>query len=591
MMRAASPHLGTLPVTIPPSILTRSCAMCRFGKSARRMWLTMVVLATCLSVTNAADRPLHRVIDQHINARLMQLNVPAAAPTSDAEFLRRLSLDLTGTIPDPSTVRAFLADRDAGKRVKLIDRFLASDAYAHNLAIMFDVMLMERRPDKYVTTPEWRDYLARAFAENKPLNILVAEILGADGVDEKLRPAAKFYLDRAVEKDTLVRDIGRLFLGFDLQCAQCHDHPDIDDYLHQHYHGLSVFVAGSKTFKQSDGKFVLQEEVLREVEFASVFSPDKTKKTGPRLLDALIRVPEFPKGEEYVEKPSRTVRSVPKFSLRKLLSERLPSQDTPEFRRNLANRLWAMMLGRGLVHPLYAHHSANPPSHPKLLDALAEHLVATNYDLKAFLREIAMSATYQRSSLIPDGVDPARLPADAYAVATMRGLSPEQLFESLLVATRATAILNQQIEDTLAETKPSAPDNKAKPDPKAVEEARRKQRAARVAEFVTIFGSAPGQPEGEFSSSLPQALFLANSQTFAEWIPPRLGNLAERLVGLNDSQKIADELFLSVLTRFPADEERKLVTQVLNDAGDARPKAIAALVWSQLASAEFRLNH
>ena len=87
------------------------------------------------------------------------------------------------------------------------------------MAVVFDVMLMERRPDKYVTTKEWRGYLAESFATNKPLNVLVREVLGSDGVDEKLRPAAKFYLDRAVDKDTLVRDIGRLFLGLDLQCA------------------------------------------------------------------------------------------------------------------------------------------------------------------------------------------------------------------------------------------------------------------------------------------------------------------------------------------------------------------------------------
>ena len=547
--------------------------------------------------SNAEDVPLHQLIDQHIDAMLVEQKLTAAVPSSDAEFLRRVYLDLTGTIPETQTARTFIEDSDAHKRTKLIDRLLASDSYDTHMAIVADVMLMERRPDKDVTTDEWRGYLAQSFAENKPLNILVAEILGADGVDEKLRPAAKFYLDRLVDKDVLVRDIGRLFLGVDLQCAQCHNHPDIDDYLHQHYHGLSVFVAGSKKFKQPDGKFVLQEEVMREVEFVSVFAPNKTSKTGPRILDTLMELPKVAEGDEYVEKPSRTVRPVLKVSLRKLLSERLPSDATPEFARAMANRLWAMVMGRGIVHPLDMHHSANLPSHPALLNALAERLMSMKYDVRGFLRELTLSATYQRSSFIPDGVDPAKLPEDSFAVANVKGLSPEQLFESLLVATGAAAIFEMQIDDAISEdSKAVAADDSEQPDSQETDaekiaEARRLKRAARVDEFVTIFGGVPGQPEGEFSASLPQALFLANSETLSAWIPARLDNLTARLVALDDSTRFADELYLGVLTRFPEEEERTLINEYLESKRADRPKAVAALVWSLLASVEFRLNH
>lgn len=564
------------------------------SKSAGRMFAALATF--CASVVfnvASADEPLHQVIDTQIDAKIQQQKLRTAARTTDTEFLRRITLDLTGVVPDAETARQFAADNDSRKRAKLIDRLLASDAYAERMAIVFDVMLMERRPDKYVTTPEWRAWLAESFANNKPLNVLAAEILGADGVDEKQRPAAKFYLDRAVDKDTLVRDIGRLFLGMNLQCAQCHDHPDIDDYLHQHYHGLSVFVAGSKTFRQPDGKFVLQEVIMREVEFASVFAPDKTKKTGPRLLDALMEVPEFPAGEEYVEKPSRTVRSVPKFSLRELLSKRLPSDETPEFARNMANRLWAMMMGRGLVQPLDMHHATNPPSHPELLDALAKRLASSKYDMKALLREIALTDAYQRSSLVPEGVDPETVPVDSFAVANMKGLSPEQLFESLLVATQSAAVLEKQIDEALAEEAGENAESDAKEEDKQkVAEARRKQRATRVQEFVSIFGSVPGQPEGEFSSSLPQALFLANSETVSAWVPARDGNLTERMLALTENKQIADEIYLSTLSRLPSDGERQLAIEYLTESADMdREKAIAALVWSQLASAEFRLNH
>lgn len=538
--------------------------------------------------------PLANLIDQHISAGLAARGITPAEIASDAEFLRRVTLDLTGRIPDAITTRDFLKSLDPQKREHQIDQLLSSDRFASHLATVFDVTLMERRPDKYVTTSEWRSYLEQSFDDNKPLDVLVAEILGADGVNAELRPAARFYLDRAVEKDVLVRDIGRLFLGVDLQCAQCHDHPDIDDYRHQHYHGLSVFVAGSKTFRQPDGKFVLQEVVLREVEFASVFDPENTRSTGPGLLDRRLEIPDFPEGEEYVEKPSRTVRSVPKFSLRQLLADELPTSRTPQFARNLANRLWAMMMGRGLVHPLDMHHSANPPSHPELLAALSDRLVQDNYDTRTFLRGIALSDSYQRSSLIPAGISSEEIPDDSFAIATMKGLSPEQLFESVLVATQAQAILVKQIDDALAE---EARENEGadapalETDADGIAKARQKQRDAKVSEFIQVFGSVPGQPEGEFSASLPQALFLANSETVSDWVPARLGNLTERLLALDDTTRIADELLLSVLSRKPTANERQLVHELLEDSNQDRSKAMAALVWSLLASAEFRLNH
>jgi hypothetical protein len=195
------------------------------------------------------------------------------------------------------------------------------------------------------------------------------------------------------------------------------------------------------------------------------------------------------------------------------------------------------------------HHSANPPSHPELLNALAQRLTSMKYDVKGFLRELALSKTYQRSSFIPDGVDPEALPEDSFAVANMKGLSPEQLFDSLLVATQASAILEKQIEDEIAEEQAEAEaaaagaDKTEKPateesDPeevaKKMAELRRLKRAARVTEFVTVFGSVPGQLEGEFSASLPQALFLANSETVSAWVPVKLGNLTERLAALDD---------------------------------------------------------
>src|SRR5262249_17793001 len=148
---------------------------------------------------------------------------------SDAEFLRRIFLDLTGTIPSAVEARTFLSDPTADKRQKLIDRLLASPEHARHLQNVFDVLLMERRPDQQVPRAQWQEFLRPSFAANKPGDELVRDILSADGSDPKTRPAAKFVLDRDAEPVTVTRDISRLFLGMNLTCAQCHDHPVVDD--------------------------------------------------------------------------------------------------------------------------------------------------------------------------------------------------------------------------------------------------------------------------------------------------------------------------------------------------------------------------
>ena len=546
-------------------------------------------------LANPADLvPLHEIIDEQITASFAKWNagdgkVTAAESCTDAEFLRRATLDFTGTIPTAEETTVFLADSSPDKRAKLIDRLLESEAYARRMAVVFDVMLMERRPDKHIETPEWREYLQASFAANKPLNTLVHEILAGSGVEEATRPAAKFFLDRDVDKDALVVDIGRLLLGVNMQCAQCHDHPGITDYLHQHYHGLSVFVAGSKTFKQPDGKIVLQEMVTREVEFASVFYPEDTKTTGPRLLDALMDIPEMPEGEEYVEKPSSKIRAVPKFSLRALLAEKLASQETPEFAANMANRLWAMMMGRGLVHPLDMHHSDNPASHPELLAALSKRLSETGFDTKAFLRELALSETYARSSLLPEGVSPDQVPPESFAVSNMRGLSPEQLFDSLLTATGSEKLFQSQIEQTLQEDNEAY--QKLLEDKEKLTAARAEQRTEKIDEFVSLFGSAAGQPEGEFQASLPQALFLANGETVISWLQPGENNLTEQLLKQEDPAKLIEQAYLHTLSRRSTVEEQIEASEFLTANNENKEEAVIELVWTLLASAEFRLNH
>ena len=152
-----------------------------------------------------------------------------------------MTLDLTGRIPSAIEARAFLDDKSSDKRAKLIDKLLASPEFSRRMQEHWDVVLMDRRRDVRVPRQAWEDYLRTSFADNKPFDQLVREILSSDGSDPKTRPAAKFLLDRTLDPTVVTRDIGRLFLGMNLQCCQCHDHPLVDSYKQEHYYGIQAF--------------------------------------------------------------------------------------------------------------------------------------------------------------------------------------------------------------------------------------------------------------------------------------------------------------------------------------------------------------
>lgn len=538
--------------------------------------LLRLQLALCLPAlwpaVGFAEAPLHKRIDQAIAAAKPDFAHEAAPLADDAEFLRRVYLDLTGTIPTATEARAFLKDPSPGKRQTLIDRLLNSPEHARHFAIVLDVLLMERRPDKFMPHGPWLEYLRSSVAENKSWDQLVREILSSDGADAKTRPAAKFYLERQAEPNLLTRDISRLLLGANLQCCQCHDHPRIDDYKQAHYYGIFAFLnRSSLVVDKKLNMAVLSEKADGEVTFQSVFDPAKvTKNTGPRLPEGPpLKEPAVEKGKEYVVAPAIGGRSVPRFSRRALLGPTLARADNEQFKRNIANRLWALMMGRGLVHPLDLDHSANPPSHPELLKLLADDIAARKFDMRGFLRELALSQTYQRSS---EQSSPGKEPEPAsYMVALLKPLTPEQLAWSLMQATGLTDAERQALGKN------------------ATEAALYARLSPNVTPFVKAFGNPPGQAQ-EFDARLDQALFLANGPTVRGWLTPRADNLIDRLGKVTNMDELAEELYLSVLTRLPGAEERKEMTDFLTARKD-RATALQDMAWALLASAEFRFNH
>ncbi len=254
-------------------------------------------------------------------------------------------------------------------------------------------------------------------------------------------------------------------------------------------------------------------------------------------------------------------------------------------------------MGRGLVHPLDLQHGENPPANPELLDLLAREFRAMAYDVKAFLRELALSRVYQRSSEPPPGSSPSDLDSASLAVAPLKSLSPEQLAWSVM---RGLGIVEESRRRVLASLDRDDPKLRAilQTDSKRqalrltlLEERVHDQLQGNVAPFVHQFAAAAGQPQNVSEPTVHQALFLSNGHHIQSWLAQADGSLIARLAALPDASAIADELYLSLFSRRPTEEERTDATRYLTERGKARVPALQEMAWALLASTEFRFNH
>ncbi len=561
--------------------------------------------------------PLHPQIDALVDASLVASGVPAAGSASDSEFVRRIYLDLIGRVPGVEETREFLAkaDSDEDARARLIDRLIASPEHVRRMQYVLDEMIMERRGGANVPDAEWQAWLRKAIADNRSWSWIADQVLSADGAEKENRPPAKFYLDRNFASEVVTRDVGRVFLGVDLECAQCHDHPNIETYLQRHYYGINAFLSRSYLFTDAKSKKkMLGEKAEGEVKFTSVFT-DEEGGTAPRLLDLPpIGDPDGTAGE-YVAKPDKKTRGVPKYSRRQQLARQMTSPENLDFRRNIVNRVWALMTGRGLVEPLDVTHVDNPAAHPELLNLLAERLRDRNDDLRWLIREIALSNAYQRSSspveegtsvaddsqVVQASLDDSTAKSDDeggpelstgadFQAARIKPLSSEQFAWSVM---QVLGVTDRTLASKQAELAKKQKDAEAArvdgDDPVWQEQALREALKSNVDQFAAQFAGQGGQKTG-FDATANQALFLINGPLVQGWLEPAAGSLTERLLKIEDNGQLTAELFLSTLCRHPDEDESNQFQSVLDESGD-RTQAVKDLTWALLASAEFRFNH
>ena len=568
----------------------------------------LIAAATQLTGTtvHAADSDLHKQIDRLIETRTQDLVFGEAA--SDTEFLRRIFLDLAGRIPIAEEARRFLADTSLSKRSALIDALLAGADYPRRMQELFHVMLMERRGDH----DEWTTFLRTAFEQNLPWHQIVSAILKPDADSQDLRGAAFFQTQRLVKEGAmapvdvpgLTRDVGRLFAGIDLQCAQCHDHLTVSDYSQQDFQGLHMVFENVDIRRDVKFPAIGEKLMTDQKEFSSVFEQVKLKTSPVVPGGDEIEIAAFEKDQQYIEPPDRRKRTtgVPRFSPLSELSSGLASPDNELFCRNIVNRLWFTMMGKGLVEPLDLHHADNPATHPELLDLLRREFAEHDFNIRWLLRELALTKTYQRSTSMPDG---AAVPSRAsYAVALEKRISAEQLFWSVGIACGEFEAVRLELQaagntsDGETETENTSD---AKTDGDAAPSDGRWTAEQLVSKSETLtafqkqlqstFGNPPKEPEIDFTPTVAGALFMMHSEDVRKLLSSRPGNLIHRLSELESDDEIIDELFLCVLSRQPNATEQMDVRKYLKSNDDRKTECLANLAWALLTSTEFMVNH
>jgi hypothetical protein len=502
----------------------------------------------------AAARDLTATIDDLIAARWQATGTRPAAPAGDAEFLRRVSLDLTGRIPAASEVRDFLDDRAPDKRVRLVERLLQSPGYSAHMAALWKELLVPEAASstllQYLVT-DFDPWLRRMFAENVGYDVMVRRIVTAEvkatpnprGIPIGQGPPTPlaFYAAKEGKPENLAAATARVFLGVRLECAQCHDHP-FARWKRDEFWSYAAFFAGIERAGGANANGFFQG---REV-------PDRRE----------IAVP----GTDRVAQASFLDHTepvwVPRVGPRVVLADWMTRPDNPYFARAAVNRIWAHLLGTGLVDPVDDLGAENPPSHPELLDALARAFAAHQFDLHYMIRAIVASRAYGLSSAgdSATGDDPrlfARMP--------VRGMTPLQLYESLMQASGL----------------PREPEQ-----PPYL-----RGDASFRREFLEKFAS-PDEKATEPQTSILQVLTLMNGRLMTAAVSLEAGGTLPAIAAADflDTPARLEALYLAALGRRPRPDELARLTAYVERSG--KPAlALADIFWALLNSAEFRLIH
>lgn len=514
----------------------------------------------------SADVPPERAIDHYVDAQLERLSVSPAAQADDANLLRRTMLDLVGRPPTALEAKAYLASPNSAKRQELVERLMASPAFARQQAAEFDAWLMEG------TKGTIREYLVTAFRENRSWDRMFRELIVGEPNDPRQQGAIRFLATRAKDPDKLTSDTSVLFFGVNVSCAKCHDHPLVADWKQDHYFGMLSFF--SRTFDV--GEFLGEREYGR-VSFKTVEGESRDAKL-MFLTGAVVDEPVIPEPDDQAKKEekkridelkkSKEPPPPPSYSRRAALVE-TALQDGKQafFAKAIVNQLFNRFFGRGLVMPIDQMHSENPPSHPELLEWLARDLQQHGYDLPRLIRGIVLSKAYARSSRWDSA---SKRPAEnLFAVALVRPLKPWQYGTQLKLA--ATDCEQLPVELPAEELD---------------------KRVQQLEATGRALGASFELPGTDFQVGVDEALLLSNGEKIAkELLSAGPGSVATSLAKIEDRHAVAEAAIWNVYARPPVAEEVRALADYLSQRTDRPDDARRQLVWALLTSSECRFNY
>lgn len=501
---------------------------------------------------------LTATIDKMLAARWAESKIKVAPPADDAEFLRRVYLDLVGKIPTVADALDFFEDSRPDKRARLVDSLLESPAYLARATEIYRAMLLpEADTDAAIrqSAPTFEAWLRKRVAENVGYDEIVRQVLTARLNANRGRAATEradptplaFYVAKDGKPENLAAGAARVFLGLRIECAQCHNHP-FAHWKREEFWGLAAFFAGVGRRGPADGQGQLREIAGRHELAIPASSNGASKIVKATLLGT--------------EKPS-------KFSSRtngrEVLADWITADDNPFFARAAVNRVWARFFGVGIVDPVDDMGEENPPSHPELLDEMARQFTAHKYDLKYLLRAITATKAYGLTSAVGRGESIA---PQMFAAMPVRSLSPGQLFDSLAQATGFHEGGRGMVPGL------------------AIGGSRD--------QFIELFANRDEKPT-EGQTTILQALSLMNGPLIAGVTNPESGDTLAAVAEapfLETPGRI-ERLYLAALTRRPRpDELAPLVTYVETGGPEKdKSKALADVFWALLNSPEFRFNH
>ena len=495
-----------------------------------------------------AQLPVSNFVDEHIWQGLQRLNLNASAPVQDHKFLRRVYLDIIGRVPNADEARAFLDSDSPDRREQLVDRLLDSPEYAEHWANKWADLL---RPNPYrvgiKATLNYDHWIRQSFRENKPYDQFVRELLTARGSTFRDGHVTLFRDRRA--PDELATLVSQLFLGVRLECAKCHHHP-FEVYGQEDFYSFAAYFA--KVARKGTG---LSPPISGSEEF--VYAGSKGDVKHPLTNEVLNPAPLFG------EAPSANEVDDP----REALAAWITSPDNPYFAQTMANRIWADLMGRGLVEPVDDLRATNPPVNGPLLTALGEDFAESGFNIQALIRRIVLSHAYALSSTpTPQNIVDTRAHSRAYR----QRLRAETLYDSLCQITGDSPRLDAM-----------PPDGRA-----------REIWTHRVGSlFLDAFGrpdpnqDPPCERVGE--PTVVQTLHLMNSEQIAAQIRADEGRAAELAASDRTPAQIVEELYLSIYSRLPTQQELDIGVSLYDTEGADRRQTTEDLMWALLNTPEF----